>query len=60
MGIGFAALSMNADLGFSSEIFGFGAGIFFIGYSLFEAPSNFILHRRGRARRSCEAARQST
>jgi len=48
--VGFAALSMNADLGFSSEIFGFGAGIFFIGYSLFEAPSNFILHRVGARR----------
>ena len=31
---------MNADLGFSDAVFGFGAGIFFIGYFLFEVPSN--------------------
>jgi ACS family tartrate transporter-like MFS transporter len=34
--IGFAALTMNKDLGFTSSIFGFGAGIFFLGYFLFE------------------------
>lgn len=45
--IGFAALTMNADLGFSSAVFGFGAGIFFIGYFLFEVPSNLILHKVG-------------
>ena len=32
---GFAALTMNKDLGFSPTVFGFGAGIFFVGYSLF-------------------------
>jgi len=45
--VGFAALSMNADLGFSPEIYGFGAGVFFWGYFLFEVPSNLILARVG-------------
>jgi len=45
--VGFAALAMNADLGFTPEIFGFGAGIFFAGYILFEIPSNLALHRFG-------------
>jgi ACS family tartrate transporter-like MFS transporter len=45
--IGFAALQMNADLGFSAAVYGFGAGIFFIGYALFEVPSNLILARVG-------------
>src|ERR1700704_4625381 len=45
--IGFAALTMNKDLGFSPTIFGFGAGIFFLGYFLFEVPSNLILDKVG-------------
>src|SRR5215831_9488986 len=45
--IGFASLTMNKDLGFSSAVFGFGAGIFFLGYFLFEVPSNIILDRVG-------------
>ncbi|WP_026042672.1 MFS transporter [Pantoea sp. A4] len=45
--IGFAALTMNKDLGLSPAIFGIGAGIFFIGYFLFEVPSNLILHKVG-------------
>lgn len=45
--IGFAALTMNKDLGFSPTVFGFGAGIFFLGYFLFEVPSNLILHKVG-------------
>jgi ACS family tartrate transporter-like MFS transporter len=45
--IGFAALQMNADLGFSATVYGFGAGIFFLGYALFEVPSNLILVRVG-------------
>ncbi len=45
-----AALQMNAELGFSSAAFGFGAGIFFLGYSLFEVPSNLILARVGARR----------
>ncbi len=47
--IGFAALTMNQDLGFSPTVFGFGAGIFFLGYFLFEVPSNLILHKVGTA-----------
>ncbi|KUR12652.1 hypothetical protein AWI33_08150 [Klebsiella aerogenes] len=45
--IGFAALTMNEDLGFSPTVFGLGAGIFFLGYFLFEVPSNLILHKVG-------------
>src|ERR1044072_5249024 len=45
--IGFAALEMNKELGFSSTVFGFGAGIFFLGYFLFEVPSNLILNKVG-------------
>jgi len=45
--IGFAALTMNKDLGFTASVFGFGAGVFFFGYFLFEVPSNLILDRVG-------------
>jgi MFS transporter, ACS family, tartrate transporter len=45
--VGFAGLQMNTDLGFSSTAFGFGSGIFFLGYCLFEIPSNIILERVG-------------
>ena len=45
--VGFAALQMNADLKFSDAAFGFGSGIFFLGYCLFEVPSNLILARVG-------------
>jgi MFS transporter, ACS family, tartrate transporter len=45
--VGFAALTMNKDLGFDSAIFGFGAGIFFIGYFIFEVPSNLFLESIG-------------
>ena len=45
--IGFAALTMNKDLGFSPAVFGLGAGIFFLGYFLFEVPSNLILNKVG-------------
>src|SRR5262249_21386187 len=45
--VGFAAISMNKDLGFSAYLYGWGAGIFFLGYFLFEVPSNVILHRVG-------------
>jgi MFS transporter, ACS family, tartrate transporter len=48
--VGFAALEMNRDLGLSPAVYGFGAGIFFIGYSLFEVPSNLILARVGARR----------
>ncbi|MGI5128776.1 MFS transporter [Pseudonocardia sp. CA-107938] len=46
--IGFAAAStFNADLGLSAAAYGLGAGLFFIGYFLFEVPSNVILHKVG-------------
>lgn len=45
--VGFAALHMNQDLGLSAAAYGLGAGIFFIGYALFEVPSNIILARVG-------------
>jgi ACS family tartrate transporter-like MFS transporter len=45
--IGFAAMSMKSDLGFTASILGFGAGIFFWGYFIFEVPSNIILHKVG-------------
>lgn len=48
--VGFAALTMNKDLGFSAAIFGFGAGVFFFGYFLFQVPANVILHRVGARR----------
>src|SRR6202166_378619 len=42
-----AALTMNKDLGFSAYIYGWGAGIFFFSYFLFEIPSNLILEKVG-------------
>lgn len=48
--VGFAALTMNSDLGFSAVIFGTGAGIFFLGYVLCGVPSNLLLHRFGARR----------
>ena len=51
LNVGFAALTMNKDLEFSPSIFGFGAGVFFIGYLLFQVPATVLLARVG-ARRS--------
>jgi len=48
--IGVASLTMNRDLGFSPGVFAFGAGIFFLGYFVFEVPSNLFLHRFGARR----------
>jgi ACS family tartrate transporter-like MFS transporter len=45
--IGFAALTMNKDVGLTSQMFGLGAGIFFLGYFVFEVPSTVILHKVG-------------
>lgn len=45
--IGFAQVQMKHDLGYSDAIYGVAAGIFFIGYVLFEVPSNMLLHRIG-------------
>jgi MFS transporter, ACS family, tartrate transporter len=48
--VGFAALQMNRDLRFSAQQFGFGSGIFFVSYCLFEVPSNLLLARLGARR----------
>src|SRR6185369_13500007 len=48
--LGFAALQMNADLKFSPLVFAWGAGIFFIGYFIFEVPSNLSLEKFGASR----------
>jgi ACS family tartrate transporter-like MFS transporter len=48
--ISFAALTMNRDLGIGDSLFGLAAGIFFLGYFLFEVPSNLILERLGARR----------
>jgi ACS family tartrate transporter-like MFS transporter len=40
--VGFAAAQMTRDLGFSAYVFGLGAGILFVGYCIFEVPSNLI------------------
>jgi len=45
--VGFAKLQMLSDLRFSESVYGLGAGIFFIGYFVFEVPSNILLHRLG-------------
>ena len=48
--IGFAKLTMSADLGLTETMFGLASGLFFIGYLLFEVPSNIALHRFGARR----------
>ncbi|MGO9772418.1 MAG: MFS transporter [Roseiarcus sp.] len=48
--VGFAKLTMDADLGISETMFGFGAGVFFLAYFLFEVPSNLLLDRFGARR----------
>ena len=48
--VGFAALHMNSDLGFSATAYGLGSGIFFVGYCLFEVPSNILLYKLGARR----------
>jgi MFS transporter, ACS family, tartrate transporter len=48
--ISFASLQMNRDLHFSSAIYGFGAGLFFLGYATCEIPSNLLLYRFGARR----------
>lgn len=47
MNVAFAQLQMGSDLGLSATMYGFGAGVFFIGYCIFEIPSNMILHKIG-------------
>src|ERR1700683_4308979 len=48
--ISFASLQMNRDLHFSASVYGFGAGLFFLGYALCEVPSNLMLLRFGARR----------
>jgi ACS family tartrate transporter-like MFS transporter len=48
--IGFAAIRMNVDLGISPYIYGLGAGVFFLGYFIFEIPSNLMLEKTGARR----------
>jgi ACS family tartrate transporter-like MFS transporter len=48
--VGFGALQMNKALGFTGTVFGLGSGIFFVGYFLFEIPSNLILEKVGARR----------
>ncbi len=48
--VSFAALTMNKELGINSYLYGWGAGIFFLGYFIFEIPSNVILERVGARR----------
>ena len=45
--VGFAALAMNRDLGFTATVYGLGAGLFFVSYTAFEIPSNLLLVRVG-------------
>jgi D-galactonate transporter len=48
--VGFAKLQMLSDLKFSDTVYGLGAGVFFLGYFLFEVPSNILLHKVGARR----------
>ena len=48
--VGMAGLTMRGDLGFSNAVFGFGAGVFFLGYLIGELPSNLILNKFGARR----------
>jgi ACS family tartrate transporter-like MFS transporter len=50
LNLSFASLQMNRDLHFSASVYGFGAGLFFIGYALCEVPSNLMLLRFGAKR----------
>lgn len=45
--VGVAALMMNRALGFTAAVYGFGSGIFFVGYFIFEVPSNVLLSKIG-------------
>ena len=45
--VGFAAIDMNRDLGFSAAVYGLGSGLFFLSYTLLEVPSNLMLVRLG-------------
>jgi ACS family tartrate transporter-like MFS transporter len=45
--VGFAAITASKDLGMSESVFGFGAGLFFLAYLIFETPSNYLMERIG-------------
>ena len=47
LNVGLAALTMNAELGFTATVYGWGAGLFFVGYFIGEVPSNIILSKVG-------------
>ena len=51
--VGFAALQMRGQLGFSDKVYGLGAGIFFAGYFFFQVPSNLALARVGVREMDC-------
>ena len=48
--VGFAKITMSHDINLSAVAYGFGAGVFFIGYALFEVPSNGAMYRYGARR----------
>src|ERR1041384_2644612 len=48
--VGFAALTMNKDLGFSATVYGFAASIFFVSYAMFQIPATVLLERMGARR----------
>src|SRR6476660_9838085 len=48
--VGFAALTMNRDLGFSPSVYGFAASIFFVSYAIFQIPATVLLERMGARR----------
>ena len=48
--VGFAALQMQRQLGFTDAVYGLGAGMFFVGYFFFQVPSNLALQRVGARR----------
>src|SRR5215468_1563078 len=48
--VGFAALTMNRDMGFSDQVYAQGAGIFFLGYVTFQIPTAILLARIGARR----------
>ncbi|CAJ0882616.1 Putative tartrate transporter [Ralstonia mannitolilytica] len=58
--VGFAALTMNRDLGLSAAQFGLAAGIFYVGYCLFEVPSNLALYRYATSRRESASGTRSS
>ena len=47
LNVSFAAPQMNADLGFSTAVYGLGGGLFFLSYALFEIPSGMLVARVG-------------